>query len=59
MKIFGHRFPIYANHAEKLDKMPRKPNLFCLNDSGMQAGADEYNHKFLEKMFPEKSRFEK
>ena len=59
MRIFGRPFPMHVEHASRLAKMWKKPNLFCINNSGGNQATDEYNRNFLDKMFPEKSEFEK
>lgn len=58
-RIFGCPFPIHVSNAKKLSRMIRKPNLFCINNSGEFPEVDEYNKNFLKKMFPKKSKFEK
>lgn len=50
---------VYANHAAELERMRKRPQLFCINDAGSDAATDKFNHDFLEKTFPKKSKFEK
>jgi hypothetical protein len=51
--------PKYAFSAKRLERLRKMPNLFVINDGGKNPSVDEYNRKFLEKTFPDKSEFEK
>ena len=59
LKLCGKRFPVYDDDARRVLRMWIKPNLFCINDSGLCPEADRRNREILALMFPEKSEFEK